>query len=159
MKFLVLITLLFTNLSAFATDEATEKDNESIKTCLKKWGNHPFKDREHMYRTLESGFQVFGGGNNTEDMRVTDRPELVLVKGSVTALGSKKFILKNPKGWYCLDNAVTVLGSTQIELACGAQLAGVREGATILGSSKAAGAVTVLGSTKLERDNNCAQTL
>lgn len=130
---------------------AAETDNETIQTCLKKWGAHPFSGKETAFRTLEGGFQIFGSGPHIDDSKVTETPDLVLVKRNITAISSKKIRLGNPKGWYCMEGAVTVIGSTKIDLACGAKLASAIEGTTIIGSTKTPGVINVIGSTDLNQ--------
>ena len=52
---------------------------------------------------------------------------------------------------------MAVLGKTQIELACKANLASSEDGATVLGGGEGNGGVTVLGSSRIERLGCTAQ--
>jgi hypothetical protein len=126
-------------------------DNTDIEACLRAWGKHPFGKNPN-YRTLKSGVKVVGIGANTKDVAITEKPELVLVKASVSVMSGQSFELMNPNGWYCIKGPVTVMGKAKITAHCKAQLANSDDGVAVLGSSdNQTGGVAVLGKIQVER--------
>ena len=138
------MTLLF-SMPAFST----EADN-SIASCLKAWGKHPFGNNPH-YKTLATSVKVFGIGEGSSDSEVTSSPSLVMVNPGVNVMGGTTIELLNPNGWYCLRTSVNVMGGLTIKVHCKAHLASATEsGVTVLGSDSEQKSVTVMGSTKIE---------
>jgi hypothetical protein len=127
---------------------ATEVD-ESISSCLKAWGKHPFGNSPE-YKTLATSVRVFGIGQNLTDAELTNSPSLVLVNPGVNVMGGSTIELLNPNGWYCLRNNVNVMGGLSIRAHCKAHLASATEGVTVLGSSSNIKSITVMGSTQIE---------
>jgi hypothetical protein len=66
---------------------------------------------------------VFGIGTAIDDTQKTAAPELVLIPAGVNVLGTAKYRLLNPNGWYCLASTVNVLGNLSIEVAANAEIA------------------------------------
>ncbi len=127
---------------------ATEVD-DSISSCLKAWGKHPFGNNPE-YKTLATSVKVFGIGQNSTDSELTNSPSLVLVNPGVNVMGGTTIELLNPNGWYCLMSNVNVMGSLSIRAHCKAHLASATEGVTVLGASSDIKSVTVMGSTQIE---------
>ena len=127
---------------------ATEVD-ESISSCLKAWGKHPFGNNPE-YKTLATSVRVFGIGQNLTDSELTNSPSLVLVNPGVNVMGGSTIELLNPNGWYCFRNNVNVMGGLSIRAHCKAHLASATEGVTVLGSSSDIKSITVMGSTQIE---------
>jgi|LauGreDrversion4_2_1035121.scaffolds.fasta_scaffold00124_28 hypothetical protein len=96
---------------------------QSVNSCLKAWnGKAPFDDKSP-FRTLLTGVMVFGIGTAIDDTQKTAAPELVLIPAGVNVLGTAKYRLLNPNGWYCLASTVNVLGNLSIEVAANAEIA------------------------------------
>ncbi len=127
---------------------ATEVD-DSISSCLKAWGKHPFGNNPE-YKTLAASVKVFGIGQSTTDSEFTNSPSLVLVNPGVNVMGGTTIELLNPNGWYCLRSNVNVMGGLSIRAHCKAHLASATEGVTVLGSSSDIKSTTVMGSTQIE---------
>jgi hypothetical protein len=127
---------------------ATEVD-DSISSCLKAWGKHPFGNNPE-YKTLATSVKVFGIGQNSTDSELTNSPSLVLVNPGVNVMGGATIELLNPNGWYCLMSNVNVMGGLTIRAHCKAHLASATEGVTVLGASSDIKSVTVMGSTEIE---------
>lgn len=108
---------------------AAELDS-SIAACLKAWGDHPFGDKPQ-YKTLGTSFTVFGIGGGASDTEVTGTPTLVLINPSFNLLGVSNIDLMNPKGWYCMRTAVSIVGNVNLRAHCKAQLAGNSDGLTM----------------------------
>ncbi|MDP1772602.1 MAG: hypothetical protein Q8L15_09990 [Methylobacter sp.] len=127
---------------------ATEVD-DSISSCLKAWGKHPFGNNLE-YKTLATSVKVFGIGQNSTDSELTNSPSLVLVNPGVNVMGGTTIELLNPNGWYCLMSNTNVMGGLTIRAHCKAHLASATEGVTVLGASSDIKSVTVMGSTQIE---------
>lgn len=127
---------------------ATEAD-DSIASCLKAWGNHPFGNKPK-YKTLATSVKVFGIGQNPTDSEVTNSPSLVLVNPGINVMGGTTIDLLNPNGWYCFRSNTNVMGSLSIRAHCKAHLASATEGVTVLGSNSDVSSITVMGSTQIE---------
>jgi hypothetical protein len=123
--------------------------DESIASCLRAWGQHPF-GRNPGYKTLAASVKVFGIGQNTMDSERTDAPSLVLVNPGVNVMGGTTLELLNPNGWYCFRSNVNVMGKLSIRAHCKAHLASATDGVTVLGSNSTNKSVTVMGSTQVE---------
>ena len=131
---------------------ADDGDLVAIRACLKNWGKHPFQGENPAFRKISAKVKVFGIGKNAEDLKATDKPELVLVKPSVAVMSKTTIKLMNPNGWYCVKGRVSVLGKSALEAHCKAHLASSSDGATVLGSNNGEeGATTVLGSSDIKR--------
>jgi hypothetical protein len=127
---------------------ATEVD-DSISSCLKAWGKHPFGNNPE-YKTLATSVKIFGIGQGSTDSELTNSPSLVLVNPGVNVMGGTTIELLNPNGWYCLRNNVNVMGGLTIRAHCKAHLASATEGVTVLGSNSDVKSTTVMGSTQIE---------
>lgn len=127
---------------------ATEVD-DSISSCLKAWGKHPFGNNPK-YKTLATSVKVFGIGQNPTDSEPTNSPSLVLVNPGVNVMGGTTIELLNPNGWYCFRSNTNVMGSLTIRAHCRAHLASATEGVTVLGSNSDIKSITVMGSSQIE---------
>lgn len=148
------LVLLITLSSFLLNHQAHASQNEmnAIKTCLKKFGKHPFNSTNPKYRVIKASVKVFGIGGDINENKKTSEMELVLIKPAVSVLSSTTYRLLNPNAWYCLSAKVAVLAKTTIELDCASRLATTDSGVTVLGSGSAKkSGVTVLGSTKVKR--------
>lgn len=148
--------------SSFVSITATARDSGDIKAvrvCLENWGKkNPFKGERPEFRVIGAKVKVLGiGSDEVNDEHETSTPELVLVKPNVAVLSKSTVRLMNPNGCYCLKGKVAVLGSSEIQLHCKAGMASSNGGATVMGTSKMEGGVTVLGSTRVKRLGGCAQ--
>jgi hypothetical protein len=126
-------------------------DRDTLRACLKSWGQHPFVEGNLDYRTIAPSVRVFGTGVSVQDDRVTEQPELVLVKPSVSVFSRSTIKLLNPQGWYCLKGKVAVFSSVDIQIDCRANLASSSDGATVLGSNDRRDGVTVFGNSNVYR--------
>jgi hypothetical protein len=140
----VLLTMAF-SFSAAATDM------DEIHSCLRNWGKTPFSKDNPDFRVITSKVRVMGVGDNVEDTRPTEKPELVLLKPAVSVMSKSVMKLMNPNGWYCIKGKVDVMGKSEIELHCKAHMASSKESATVMGSNKTETGVTVMGSTTVNR--------
>jgi hypothetical protein len=123
--------------------------DDSIASCLKAWGTHPF-GKNPQYNTLGTSVKVFGIGQDPADTERTSSPSLTLINPAVNVLGGTTIELLNPNGWYCFRSNVNVMGGLTIRAHCKAHLASAVDGVTVLGSSSANKSVTVMGSTQVE---------
>ncbi len=128
---------------------AQEVDS-NITACLKAWGKHPFGNNPQ-YKTMQVSVKVFGIGAPSADRETTSKPALVLVQPGVNVMGGSTVELLNPNGWYCLKTNVNVMGGLTIRAACGAKLASTHDGTTVMSNNEDNKAVTVMGSTQIER--------
>lgn len=153
MKILVLTLGLILGFSQLVM--ADEDNDAAVRECLKHWGKHPFASASPKYRVLATKVKVLGIGGNTKAEQPTEKPELVLVKSSVSVMAKTKLELMNPNGWYCLEGRVSVLGKTQIDIHCKAKLASSSDGVEVLGANSGgdSGGVSVLGSTRVNRQD------
>ena len=142
--FIILVSVMLFSVPTFAT----EVDN-SISSCLKAWGKHPFGNNPQ-YKTLATSVKVFGIGQDPNDSEVTQSPSLVLVNPGVNVMGGTTIELLNPNGWYCFRSTVNVMGSLSIKAHCKAHLASATEGVTVLGENSDNKSITVMGSTHIE---------
>ena len=136
-------------LLAPAVVSAQEVDR-SIAACLTAWGTHPF-GRNPQFKTMQTSVKVFGLGKNSSDTERTNAPSLVLVNPGVNVMGGATIDLLNPNGWYCLRTTVNVMGGVNIRAHCKAHLASTSDGTTVMGNNSENKAVTVMGSTSVER--------
>jgi hypothetical protein len=146
--FAILLTLGF-SFSAAATDM------DEIQNCLRSWGKTPFSKENPDFRVITSKVRVMGIGDNVEDTRPTEKPELVLLKPAVSVMSKTVISLMNPNGWYCLKGKVDVLGKSEIKLHCHAHMASSTDSTTVMGSNKENAGVTVLGKSTVTREG-CA---
>jgi hypothetical protein len=123
--------------------------DDSISSCLKAWGKHPFGNNPE-YKTLATSVKIFGIGQNPTDSELTNSPSLVLVNPGVNVMGGTTIELLNPNGWYCFRSNVNVMGRLSIRAHCKAHLASATEGVTVLGSNSDIKSTTVMGSTQIE---------
>ena len=142
-RFLALFLLLLPALGSASEPGAVQK-------CLRAWGDHPFGPHPH-HRLLNASVKVFGIGQSMDDLRTTQKPELVLVESGVNLMGGSTMQLMNPNGWYCFASNVNVMGSLTIRAHCKAHLASAIDGVTVMGGDSSNNSVTVMGSTQVER--------
>ena len=114
---ILLIAALLMSIQPASADE-----NQAIKLCLQHWQSHPFNSQNPRYRVIGAKVKIFGIGEDVYDGRVTNTPELILVKPNVSVISDAKMQLMNPNGWYCLHNKVNVIAKTEIVIHCGAKL-------------------------------------
>lgn len=147
------LLLGFLGLALADEDKPRRTEGEVIRSCLASWPDNPFRGEDSpRYRTLGSSISVFGIGGDVVDDVVTADPQLVLVKPSVNVMTKGRFRLLNPNGWYCFENAVTVLAKSEIVVHCNAHLASSVQSAAVVGSNAAgADGVTVLGKAVVQR--------
>lgn len=152
MKKVVLALLVFGSLGCFAAEEG---DIDAVKNCIEHWGKTPFKANPR-FRVISSKVKVMGIGGDINDTKKTSEPELVLIKPSVTVMAKTALNLMNPNGWYCIKANVSVLGKSEINLNCKANLATSNDGTTVLGGKDedAGGGVAVLGSIRVNKKCN-----
>jgi hypothetical protein len=143
-----LIAVLLTLAFSFS---AAASDMDEIQNCLHAWGKTPFNKTNPDFRVISSKVRVMGIGDNVEDTRPTEKPELVLLKPAVSVMSKSIMQLMNPNGWYCLKGKVDVLGKSIINLNCKAHMASSTDTATVLGSNKEESGVTVLGKSVVNR--------
>ncbi|MGZ8223451.1 MAG: hypothetical protein ACXWT0_17550 [Methylobacter sp.] len=144
MTFIIFVMVMLFSVSTFATEV-----DDSISSCLKAWGKHPFGINP-VYKTLGTSVKIFGIGQNTMDSELTNSPSLVLVNPEVNIMGGTTIELLNPNGWYCFRSNINVMGSLSIRAHCKAHLASAKEGVTALGSNSGNKSVTIMGSTQIE---------
>jgi hypothetical protein len=144
----LVFSLLLTPTTGWSEERA---DMDSLRACLRNWGNHPFDEGSFGYRTVAPSVRVFGIGPSVRDDRATERPELVLVKPSVSVFSSGTLSLLNPQGWYCLQGKVAVFSAVDIRIDCRTNLASSIDGATVLGSNDRKDGVTVFGTSSVTR--------
>lgn len=125
-------------------------DEGAIQSCLRAWGQHPFGNKPHHYRLLNSSVKVFGIGQGIDDTVSTKNPELILVDTGVNVMGGSTVQLLNPQGWYCFASNVNVMGSLTLRAHCKAHLASASNGVTVMGGDPSNKSVTVMGSTNVE---------
>ena len=112
--------------NAFAEETAANIEGERanlgfvISACLNQFGEHPFDAETVVPKYLAPSITVFGNGVALEDAEETAEPKLTIIAPAVNVLGEATYKLLNPNGWYCLSTNVSVLGKTNIELACDA---------------------------------------
>jgi hypothetical protein len=146
MKFIIALAALFSfSMAAAATDM------DEIKECLRHWGKHPFAKEEPDFRTISAKVKVMGIGGEMQDVKATEKPELILLKPSVNVMSKNVISLLNPNGWYCIKGKVDVLGKTEINVHCKAHMATSNDGATVLGSNESETGTTVLGKTVVNK--------
>lgn len=142
-------------------DEGKGKDQDDLDAlgqCLEKFGDHPFGSNwQGSYRKIAASVQVFGQGNAIVDKEATDQPKLILVSAAVNVLGTPKFELLNPNGWYCIKVGVNVLTKPEIKLHCDAHLADNKLNVGVLssGSPSAQVGVDVMSDVTLSRVGGC----
>ena len=137
-------------LAVLAPSSSWAEESGVVSSCLKSWGSHPF-GAQPRYRTLATSVKVFGIGQGTTDTVVTDKPELILVNPGINVMGGSTIELLNPNGWYCFRSNVNVMGGMTIRAHCKARIASGIEGVTVASNNAEGKAVTVMGSTVVER--------
>lgn len=131
---------------------ANEGDDNAIRACLAKWDKSPFSSKNPKFRTISTKVKVMGIGGDVQDNEKTEKPELILVKPGVSVMTKALYNLNNPNGWYCLKGSVSVLGKTEINIHCKAQLASSKDDLSVMGASDAkTGGISVLGSVRIKR--------
>jgi hypothetical protein len=102
---------------------ATPEDADAIGRCLKSWKDSPFGGEVKNYKHIFASVTVGSTGNAVSDTERTDEPQLILITAGVNVLGTPKYELLNPNGWYCIKVNVNVLTELAIDLHCNARLA------------------------------------
>lgn len=136
---------------------AQEADSP-IASCLKLWGNHPFR-KNSQFKTLGTSLKVFGVGNSIGDTEPTSSPSLVLIEPIFNVMGESTIELLNPNGWYCMRTAVSLMGMVTIRAHCKARLAATSDGKTVQGDNAENRSlrdltVTMMGGVSVERPCN-----
>ena len=126
-----------------------DADEGYLHLCLKAWGKHPFKDATR-YRKYSSVVNVFGIGQNTDDLAPTREPELVLIDSALNVMGGTTIRLMNPNGWYCFRSNTNVMGKVTIRAHCKAHIASAEDGLTFLGEDQHNKSTTVMGLTHID---------
>jgi hypothetical protein len=126
-----------------------DADEGYLHLCLKAWGQHPFKDATR-YRKYSSVVNVFGIGQNTDDLAPTREPELVLIDSALNVMGGTTIRLMNPNGWYCFRSNTNVMGKVTIRAHCKAHIASAEDGLTFLGEDQHNKSTTVMGLTHID---------
>ena len=126
-----------------------DADEGYLHLCLKAWGQHPFKDATR-YRKYSSVVNVFGIGQNTDDLAPTREPELVLIDSALNVMGGTTIRLMNPNGWYCFRSNTNVTGKVTIRAHCKAHIASAEDGLTFLGEDQHNKSTTVMGLTHID---------
>lgn len=150
MKRLVLAVALFALLPAAGLAD----DQVVIDQCIAAWGaKSPFKKGARPDQVIGTGVKVFGLGKSQSGPDApTDKPSLVLVRPAVNVAGKTTIRLSNPKGWYCFEDTVTVMGKISIVAHCNAQLAGAKgDGTAVLAANDASQGVAVMGALRVSR--------
>lgn len=146
---ILLIAVLLMSVSPASADE-----NLAIKLCLQHWPTHPFNSQNPRYRVIAAKVKIFGIGEDVYDRRVTNTPELILVKPNVSVISDAKMQLMNPNGWYCLHNKVNVIAKTEIVIHCDAKLTSTKDSFAIIAKDQEKQGVTVIGKNRIIR--NCS---
>jgi hypothetical protein len=103
--------------------EATPEDMDAINRCLKSWKDSPFGGEVQNFKHIFASVTVGSTGNAVSDTERTDEPWLILITAGVNVLGTPKYELLNPNGWYCIKVNVNVMTELAIDLHCNARLA------------------------------------
>lgn len=127
----------------------------AAKKCISAWGTKsPFKNvSATKFRVIESEGSLFGLGADIKDTAKTNYPQLIVIESGANIMGKSNMNLLNPKGWYCMNGNVTVMGKTTINLACTASMANTTDSNTVLGATRGSGSsgTTVMGKTVINR--------
>ncbi|GAB6047069.1 hypothetical protein JCM19379_08930 [Methyloparacoccus murrellii] len=126
-----------------------DEDEGYINLCLTAWGDHPFKGIPH-YQKYSPIVNIFGIGQNTDDLAATREPALVLIDTGVNLMGGTTIRLLNPNGWYCFRSNINIMGKVTIKAHCNAHIASASEGLTFLGEDQHNQSTTVMGLTHVE---------
>lgn len=103
--------------------EATPDDMDAINRCLKSWKDSPFGGEVKNFKHIVASVSVGATGTAVSDTARTDEPWLILITAGVNVLGTPKYELLNPNGWYCIKVNVNVMTELAIDLHCNARLA------------------------------------
>jgi hypothetical protein len=148
----ILVLVLCTPAFADEPEPRQRTEAEVIRACLANWPDHPFgTDDPPRHRVLGSSVKVLGIGADVVDDVATPDPQLVLVKPTVNVLTKARFRLTNPNGWYCFEQAVTVLAKSEITAHCKAHLTSSVQGVAVAGGNTGTDGVTVLGKAVVQR--------
>ena len=146
--FLCTVVLMLAPIAGWANDQA------ALDQCIAAWGSKsPFKKGTPADLVIGTGTKVFGiGGSQTGNDAPTAKPNLVLVREAVNVAGKSTIKLSNPKGWYCFEDAVTVMGKINIVAHCNANLASAGGGGTaVMGANNANQGTAVMGALRITR--------
>ena len=139
-------------------------EQKAIGRCLAQWGKSaPFDASIYQnYQHIDAAVSILGGGSSyaVEDTQATDQPALIVVSAAVSVLGSTRYALMNPNGWYCIMTDVNVESKTEIDLQCKAHLAGSKVQVNVGSDADANSAVgvNVLSDVKVVREPAEGQT-
>lgn len=142
-------SLLLACIFCWNTPVYADEDEGYLHLCLKAWGQHPFKDATR-YRKYSSVVNVFGIGQNTDDLAPTREPELVFIDSALNLMGGTTIRLMNPNGWYCFRSNTNVMGKVTIRAHCRAHIASAKDGLTFLGEDQHNKSTTVMGLTHID---------
>ena len=147
MKSLLLLAALLLPIAGWADDQA------AIDQCIASWGSKsPFRKGTKPHLVMGTGVKVFGLGSSQTGDAPTTSPSLILVRQPTNIAGKTTIRLSNPKGWYCFEDAVTVMGKINIAAHCNASLASGKPGANaILGANTANQGTSVMGALRVTR--------
>lgn len=145
----ILSVVFFWAALILALPSHADEDEGYVRLCLKAWGDHPFTGVP-AYRKYSSIVNVFGIGQNTDDLGPTREPSLILIDTGVNVLGGTTIRLMNPNGWYCFRSNINVMGKVTIKAHCNAHIASATEGLTFLGEDQQNKSTTVMGLTQVE---------
>jgi hypothetical protein len=129
-------------------------DQVVVDQCIAAWGpKSPFKKGARPEQVIGTGVKVFGlGSSQSGHDAPTDKPSLVLVRTAVNVAGKSTIRLSNPKGWYCFEDAVTVMGKINIVAHCNAHLAGAKgDGTAVMAANDANQGTAVMGALRVTR--------
>jgi hypothetical protein len=149
-KFVATLVALHVGMMGMAVAPIAQAQDSQLDGCLKAWDKHPF-GKDPKYKTLQVAVKVFGIGQNTVDTEVTSAPALIVVQPGVNVMGGSVIELLNPNGWYCLKTSVNVMGGLTIRAHCKAKIAAAHENVSVASNNEEGKAITVLGSTRVER--------
>ena len=142
------VVLMLAPIAGWANEQA------ALDQCIAAWGSKsPFGKGTKPELVMGTGVKVFGlGSSQTGNDAPTSKPSLILVRSAVNVAGKSTLRLSNPKGWYCFEDAVTVMGKINIVAHCKANLASATGGGTaVMGANTANQGTAVMGALRITR--------
>ena len=146
--------VLAASLVALIPVAALANDQVVIDQCIAAWGpKSPFRKGAQAEQVIGTGVKVFGlGSGQSGHDAPTGKPSLILVRTAVNVAGKTTIRLSNPNGWYCFEDAVTVMGKINIVAHCNAQLAGAKgDGTAVMAANDAKQGTAVMGALRVTR--------
>src|SRR5262245_26022404 len=147
-RYLLLIWALAVPATGWADDQV------ALDQCIAAWGSKsPFRKGTPADVVIGTGVKVFGiGSSQSGNDAPTSKPSLVLVRSATNVAGKSTIKLSNPKGWYCFEDAVTVMGKINIVAHCNANVASAKGGSTaVMGANTASQGTAVMGALRITR--------